>query len=280
MEPAPIAPLVPAPAPSLLSAPVSSFEGLQQIFFFWCSPSVVLVVLLMARRKPAAEKRSAAIRAAPPRPGSGAGSGSTVSGSSGSAVHDPSRWLLCRPGPEGWNSGPPPFRHYLRIYADDVIPPAETAKTYRYDSTDPEATAARLEFEKHTAPNLRVPTQLGAQRVAAAAAKQKRRHRFRPGTVALREIRFFQKTTDLLMRKRPFWRLVRELAQDLSTDAGISEVRFQTAALAALQEATEAYIVGVLEDANMCCIHAKRVTLFQKDLQLAQRMRSSFRAHD
>lgn len=96
----------------------------------------------------------------------------------------------------------------------------------------------------------------------------KKPHRFRPGTVALREIRKFQKSTDLLIRKLPFQRLVREIAQDYKTD-----LRFQSAAIAALQEAAEAYLVGLFEDTNLCAIHAKRVTIMPKDIQLARRIR-------
>ena len=96
----------------------------------------------------------------------------------------------------------------------------------------------------------------------------KRPHRFRPGTVALREIRKYQKTTDLLIRKLPFQRLVREIAQDFKAD-----LRFQSLAIAALQEASEAYLVGLFEDTNLCAIHARRVTIMPKDIQLARRVR-------
>jgi histone H3 len=96
----------------------------------------------------------------------------------------------------------------------------------------------------------------------------KKPHRYRPGTVALREIRRFQKSTDLLIRKLPFQRLVREIAQDFKTD-----LRFQSAAVGALQEAAEAYLVGLFEDTNLCAIHAKRVTIMPKDIQLARRIR-------
>ena len=82
----------------------------------------------------------------------------------------------------------------------------------------------------------------------------KKPHRYRPGTVALREIRRYQKSTELLIRKLPFQRLVREIAQDFKTD-----LRFQSSAIMALQEASEAYLVGLLEDTNLCAIHAKRV---------------------
>ena len=98
--------------------------------------------------------------------------------------------------------------------------------------------------------------------------QQKKPHRYRPGTVALREIRRYQKSTELI-RKLPFQRLVRELAQDL----GKMNVRFQSGAIIALQEASEAYLVGLLEDANLCAVHAKRVTIMPKDIQLARRIR-------
>ena len=119
-------------------------------------------------------------------------------------------------------------------------------------------------------------------------------HRYRPGTVALREIRKYQKSTELLIRKLPFQartsrpnhpngrlrhdaqahspplpqRLVREIAQDFKTD-----LRFQSSAILALQEASEAYLVGLFEDTNLCAIHAKRVTIMPKDIQLARRIR-------
>ena len=99
-------------------------------------------------------------------------------------------------------------------------------------------------------------------------ATGKKPHRYRPGTVALREIRRYQKSTDLLIRKLPFQRLVREIAQDFKTD-----LRFQGSAVLALQEAAEAYLVGLFEDTNLCAIHAKRVTIMPKDIQLARRIR-------
>ena len=92
--------------------------------------------------------------------------------------------------------------------------------------------------------------------------------RYRPGTMALREICRYQKSTELLIRKLPFNRLVREITQDFKTD-----LRFQAQAIAALQEAAEAYLVGLFEDTNLCGIHAKRVTIMPKDIQLARRIR-------
>ena len=93
----------------------------------------------------------------------------------------------------------------------------------------------------------------------------KKPHRYRLGTVALREIRWYQKSTELLIRKLPFQRLVRELAQDL----GKINIRFQSGTIMALQEALKAYLVGLLEDTNLCTVHAKRVTIMTKDIQLA-----------
>ena len=107
-----------------------------------------------------------------------------------------------------------------------------------------------------------------ARKSAPATGGVKKPHRFRPGTVALREIRKYQKSTELLIRKLPFQRLVREIAQDFKTD-----LRFQSSAVLALQEASEAYLVGLFEDTNLCAIHAKRVTIMPKDIQLARRIR-------
>lgn len=78
----------------------------------------------------------------------------------------------------------------------------------------------------------------------------------------------YQKSTELLIRKAPFQRLVREIAQDFKND-----LRFQSTAVLALQEASEAYLVGLFEDTNLCAIHAKRVTIMPKDIQLARRIR-------
>ncbi|KAG8217182.1 histone H3-like protein [Butyriboletus roseoflavus] len=119
------------------------------------------------------------------------------------------------------------------------------------------------------APRKQLATKQTRKSVAAAATGGvKKPHRFRPGTVALREIRRYQKSTELLIRKLPFQRLVREIAQDFKTD-----LRFQSSAVLALQEASEAYLVSLFEDTNLAAIHAKRVTIQPKDLALARRLR-------
>ncbi len=108
----------------------------------------------------------------------------------------------------------------------------------------------------------------GVEGVRKSVAK---RRKYRPGTVALREIHRLQKSTESVIPKLPFQRLVREVARAENPDA-----RFSSLALCALQEAAEAYIVSVLDDANLACIHAKRVTLMAKDVALAQRIRGDF----
>lgn len=107
-----------------------------------------------------------------------------------------------------------------------------------------------------------------ARKSAPATGTVKKPHRYRPGTVALREIRRYQKSTELLIRKIPFYRLVREIAQEFKID-----LRFQSMALMALQEAAEAYLVGLFEDTNLCAVHARRVTIMPKDMALALRIR-------
>ncbi|CAM5105357.1 unnamed protein product [Natator depressus] len=105
---------------------------------------------------------------------------------------------------------------------------------------------------------------------ARAAAPPGLRRRYRPGQRALLEIRKFQKSTNLLISKLPFSRVVREIC--LMYTRGV-DFRWQAMALLALQEAAEAFLVRLLEDSYLCSIHAKRVTLFPKDIQLARRIR-------
>lgn len=99
-------------------------------------------------------------------------------------------------------------------------------------------------------------------------ASERKPRRYRPGQEALRQIRHYQKSTQLLIAKLPFMRLVREIAHQFKCD-----LRFQSAAVGALQEAAEAYLVGLFEDTNLCAIHAKRVTIMPRDMELARRIR-------
>ena len=97
--------------------------------------------------------------------------------------------------------------------------------------------------------------------------QMQKRRRFRPGTIALREIRRYQKPMDLLIRRAPFQRVVNEIVRSFRND-----LRIQAAAIKGLQEAAEAYLVGLFEDSNLCAIHAKRVTIMPRDVQLARRI--------
>ena len=99
------------------------------------------------------------------------------------------------------------------------------------------------------------------------ATAQQQPHRYRPGTVALREIRRYQKSTELLIHKLPFQCLVRKILQGYGVG-----YRVTPAMMMALQEAAEAYLVQLLEDSNLCAIHAKRITIQPKDMQLARRI--------
>lgn len=114
----------------------------------------------------------------------------------------------------------------------------------------------------------------GSTRIKPAVAhrsiiKPKNTKRFRPSMKWISEIRKYQKTTDLLIRKLPFARLVKEITKEVNT----KDFRWTEHAIEALQEATEAYAVELLGSSLLCTIHAKRVTLMQKDIQLAQRIR-------
>lgn len=142
----------------------------------------------------------------------------------------------------------PGHRHYGKVMTDLGRNESGVVQ-YRYKNSTFMRDGTVLYRDKHT-------------------SRERKPHRYRPGTVALREIRRYQKSTELLIRKLPFQRLVREIAQDFKTD-----LRFQGSAILALQEATEAYLVGLFEDTNLAAIHAKRVTIQPKDIQLARRIR-------
>lgn len=135
-----------------------------------------------------------------------------------------------------------------------------------------------------------------ANHAADDQPRTRKPRRYKPGTLALKEIRRYQKSTDLLMLKLPFSRLVRSLLLSLSSDVPLSRTngsqvreialsmvptngeafRWQSQAIQALQESCEAFMVHLFEDTNLCAIHAKRVTIMQKDVQLARRIRGAW----
>ena len=100
-----------------------------------------------------------------------------------------------------------------------------------------------------------------------AETSQKKR-RYHPGTVALRQIWQYQKSTELLIQKLPFQHLVKEILHDFKANFHIAP-----ATVTALQEAAEAHLVGLFEDSNPCAIHAKRVTIMPKDINIARCIR-------
>tara|TARA_B110000902_G_C13903418_1_gene435330 strand:- start:79 stop:582 length:504 start_codon:yes stop_codon:yes gene_type:complete len=128
---------------------------------------------------------------------------------------------------------------------------------------------ARSKDTARKAPKVK-KTKVGSKKAAKSASgvKKTTKRRWHAGTVALRQVKKFQKSTNLLLRKAPFQRLVRELAGNYKDG-----LRFASSAVLALQEATEAYVVSVLSDTNLCAIHSRRVTIMPRDLHLARRLR-------
>ena len=123
---------------------------------------------------------------------------------------------------------------------------------------------------RHRADNASGPDKAGAKpNLPEPTDEQKKKRRRRAGTRALREIRKYQRSTELLLPKKSFQRLVKEVAQDYKND-----LRFQSIAVAALQEAAEYFLVNLFEDTNLCAIHGTRVTIKAKDMQLAWRIKS------
>ncbi|CAL8088340.1 unnamed protein product [Orchesella dallaii] len=153
-----------------------------------------------------------------------------------------------------------------------VTPSASTAATTpgRTRSQNATATASTPQRDRDATQTetirrrLRMTASGGAQGISRRGTTR----RYRPGFIAMQEIRKYQKSTELLIPRLSFQRLVREVCQAFKSD-----FRFQAAALAALQEAAEAYLVGLFEDTNLLAIHAKRVTIMPKDIQLARRIR-------
>ena len=132
----------------------------------------------------------------------------------------------------------------------------------------PKKTGPRIKYTPRKADRLRksaaTTSRAGKPNQVPMTGGIKRPHRYHPGTVALCEIRRYQKSMELLIRKLPFQHLVLEVAQDFKTD-----LRFQREAIGALQEVAEAYLVGLFDDTNLYAIHVRRVTIMPKDIQLA-----------
>jgi histone H3/H4 len=136
----------------------------------------------------------------------------------------------------------------------------------------PQLTMARTKQTARKSTGGKVPRKQLATKAARksgpAAGGVKKPHRYRPGTVALREIRRYQKTAELLIPKKPIGRLVKEISQDFKGD-----LRYQLNSILCLHEASEAYLVGMFEDTQLCSVHGGRVTVMPKDIKLARLIR-------
>ena len=139
------------------------------------------------------------------------------------------------------------------------VKPSTSSRSVRELQEELKRVLAKKKEEQRAAQAAKVAKAAKKSGVKAPKGGVKRLHRFRPGTVALKEIRRYQKSTELLIRTLPFQRLVREIAGDhkVITSPLCGKVRFQSLAIKALQEASEAYLVGLFEDTNLCAIHAK-----------------------
>jgi histone H3/H4 len=121
-----------------------------------------------------------------------------------------------------------------------------------------------------TSDEVRYSTNVSSGQVGKGPQQQQMKTRFRPGTLALKKIKEYQQSTNLLIPRAPFQRVIRHKAQAISTD-----IRFQVSAIQALQEAAEAHLTSIFEDGNLISLHSKRVTLMAKDLKLARRIRGA-----
>lgn len=154
--------------------------------------------------------------------------------------------------------------HLNRTNARDLLEKRKMARTKNVPPTTQKTGPAAK------APRKNVPTgQVSGASGPAGSDAVRKPHRWRPGTVALREIRKYQKSTDLLLRKLPFQRFIREVASQTKSD-----LRFQASAIAAIQEASENYLTNLFQDGNLLALHASRVTVQPEDLRLAQRLMS------
>ena len=164
------------------------------------------------------------------------------------------------------------------------LPSSHTTWSKTYTIRTPSSPIITMAWCKQTArkstggkaPRVQLSTKAAraARRNAPLVGGVKKPHRYRPGTVALREIRKYQKSTDLLIRKAPFQRLVRQIYGEIASISHMSsDYKWQGSSILALQEASEAYHVGLFEDTNLCALHSKRKTIMPKDIQLARRIR-------
>ena len=169
---------------------------------------------------------------------------------------------------------PPGLRKTIGRGSKPALNPGQRTGSLKAIQEELMKTIARKKAEERAAQAAKAAKAAKKSGVKAPKGGVKKPHRFQPGTLALKVIRRYQKSTELLIQKLPFQRLVREIAGDhkVITSPLCGKVKFQSLAIKALQEASEAYIVGLFEDTNLCAIHAKQVTIMPKDIQLARRI--------
>lgn len=168
---------------------------------------------------------------------------------------------------------------FKRVYATEQAPVDEFSDLFKAESIDkscritldvPSALSQTSQnfpsFAAGKSPARKTPRK-GLKRLPFEPREQRKKKKS-DKRKALKEIKMYQRTGDLLIPKRPFRRLCVEIARKEN-----AEIRFKKTAIDALQEAAEAYIVGMIEDSQLCCLHAKRVTLMQKDIELAKKIR-------
>ena len=192
--------------------------------------------------------------------------------------------LITPVNPKGTSMGEPPepnlgmvspgLRRTTGGGSRPALNPGQRSGSMKEIQEEIRRTMARKKAAEHAAQVAKVAKAARKSGVKAPKGGVKKPHRFQPGTVALKEIRRYQKSTELLIQKLPFQRLVWEIANDTDVIRSplCGKIRFQSAAVMALQEASEVYLVGLFEDTNLCAIHAKRVTIMPKDIQLARRI--------
>lgn len=137
-------------------------------------------------------------------------------------------------------------------------------------SKEKESSSSDVAAGRPTPRRKKAPSSAKSVKVMSRTSGSPKKRRYRPGTLALKEIRHFQKSTELLIRKMPFARLVKEVCNNIRHGKNLL---WQSQAILALQEAAEAYLVHLFEDTLLCAIHAKRVTINPRDMQLARRIR-------
>ena len=177
--------------------------------------------------------------------------------------------LITPVNPKGTSMGEPPepnlgmlpqgLRKTTGGGSKPALNPGQRSGSVRAIQEEVRRTMARKKAAERAAQAAKAAKAAKKSSVKAPKGGVKKHHRFKPGTVALKEIRRYQKSTELLIRKLPFQQLVREIANDTDVIRSplCGKVRFQSLAIRALQEASEAYLVGLFEDTNLCAIHAK-----------------------